>query len=518
MKKVTAVESLKTFAASTPSAITDMQGTLRRFIADKSYPLSIVIKMAKENIFGQAFRQLVLREEGATDGTLFNYMATILPGAKPALMAEYTGQESQNMAIDRAIANSGHRNTPFHIHGEGATSYFTPTNLSGLTTTGSTRIRDTRIAIIGYGAAGIIAHRALASMGFSNVAVFEKSRNGLGIWSQKNVYDGTKNNPRILSMLDQSLPAGPGPGIDVKNFLENLQPSTYGVHRNSAVKSIVPRSFDHAVHSEEYGTNTFPIVINTMGMGKPRPLSDPKRMTTSATSTIAGPRWQQTLTENDVRNKKFVFIGLGNSTAEMLRQIHKYADEGVEVDYRIITHYPEDAVWNPRSYVEHDGRLFRVFRDLSKLNLVDFQGDLPDSLRDYQRALHAKKILYGVKRWEIKGDKVGVFNAKGNTIAEVGYDKIFSLTGYQHSEASFTPFGCTYNPEGNCARYDYDGEFIADPAASGEDRLYKGYFGFGSILESAHNQNAIVIPGMLHRLGDLLFGVLMRATENQHRR
>ena len=56
--------------------------------------------------------------------------------------------------------------------------------------------------------------------------------------------------------------------------------------------------------------------------------------------------------------------------------------------------------------------------------------------------------------------------------------------------------------------YEYDGEFQDD---YGE--VMKGYFGFGAVLDAPHNPNAIVIPGMMARLGDLLFGVLMRAVE-----
>ena len=61
--------------------------------------------------------------------------------------------------------------------------------------------------------------------------------------------------------------------------------------------------------------------------------------------------------------------------------------------------------------------------------------------------------------------------------------------------------------------YDYDGEFQKKPGAIGRERVYKGYFGIGAILDSSHNQNSIVIPGMIHSIPDLLFGIIMRSYE-----
>ena len=59
----------------------------------------------------------------------------------------------------------------------------------------------------------------------------------------------------------------------------------------------------------------------------------------------------------------------------------------------------------------------------------------------------------------------------------------------------------------------YDGE-VQRSAFRPANRLHKGFFGFGSVLESPFNPNAIVIPGMIHRIGDLLFGIVMRAAEH----
>lgn len=514
MKRTTAVELLKTFGESDISMIPDIPGVLRRMFEDKGFNPLVALRLSKAKIFGKLVRQLVLRQEGANDGGLFDYAGLVMNKTAPAPMSPYKGSGEENAVIDRALANSGHRNSNGHIQGEGATSFFNPPNLSRiLTESGRLNLDDIPIAIIGHGAAGILASHALRLIGFRRIHVYEK-RDSLGIWSQRNVYGGTKNNPRNLLFLRNELEAAPGPGIDIRRFLENLITSSPSP---SNIASVRPGNLGHTIETSDGHTHIFPIVINAIGLGKPKPLSDPNRMITTASQTEAGPRWQQQLGTNEVRGKRFIFVGLGNSTAEMIHQLHTFMDDGVDVDYRIVTHYPEDAVWNPRSYVEQDGKMFRVFRDLSRLNLVDFQGDLPISLQDYQRALYGKKILYGVKRWELKGKKLGVFNKNGKPITEVDYTNMYSLTGYQHTEESITRFGCKYDPVGKCPLYDYDGEFVSNPGESGGDRLFKGYFGFGSILESPHNQNAIVLPGMFHRIGDLLFGVIMRAAEYANR-
>ena len=80
-----------------------------------------------------------------------------------------------------------------------------------------------------------------------------------------------------------------------------------------------------------------PIVINTLGVGKPLPPNRKGYMTTSVKGSEAGIRWQQVLTPEQAekyRSKSLVFIGLGNSTAEMLMQISKLNAQGFNIDYK----------------------------------------------------------------------------------------------------------------------------------------------------------------------------------------
>jgi hypothetical protein len=77
--------------------------------------------------------------------------------------------------------------------------------------------------------------------------------------------------------------------------------------------------------------------------------------------------------------------------------------------------------------------------------------------------------------------------------------------------------GFSYDKDGLYPHYDYDGEFMRDPTATGGERLFKGYFGLGSILNAPGNRNSIVIPGMIFRAPDMMFGIIIRTAEHYYR-
>lgn len=497
MYGMTATERIKTFA---PAGLQFMDlGDLRGFMTAKGFDLNVVARLAEDRFFGRLFSELVLRVENP-DTELLDQYGTALGSIAVSKSQPYTGCDSQNSRIDTALANSGISSGPRRF-GEGSATFFNyqpPIPES---------IQSVPIAVIGYGAAGIMVSFALRSLGFMNVDVFEKSA-PLGIWGYENVNKLSRNNPVRLEFFGKLLESAPGSGIEVRDFLRHFEIRS----RKAEVRGIQPGNLRHKIMFAAGKPAQYPIVINAVGLGKPKPVSDPARMVTQTGSQHAGARWQQRLEAEKIVGKRIVLIGLGNSTAEMLQQIHSIIDAGYEVDYRVITHYPEDAVRNPNRYVASEGKTYRVFRDISRPNLVDYQGDLPHSRRDYFRALHGGKIIPDVKRWEV--ETPGVMTVFGPSKERVLYDKIMTLIGYHQGEENMSALGCLYDPKGKCGVFDYDGEYVAmEGQRNAVKRLHKGCFGFGSVLETPFNPNAIVIPGMLHRIGDLLFGVIMRAAE-----
>lgn len=497
----TAVERLKSFATA---GLEQMNlGDLRSYIDAKGFDLDIVEHLGRRRLFGELMKQMVVRNP-VLNAELLDQFTPALKISDPAHVAAYTGAHEQNGRIDMALVNSGTFNQARFV-GEGAGANFV-TNVRV-----PEEIRATPIAVIGYGAAGVMITFALRELGFTNVTVFEKSK-PLGIWAQPNVHDLSRNNPRRLEFYGRILESAPGSGREVKEFLQKLSVAT---PRTLSATGIKPGNMKHKITFADGSFAEYPIVINAVGLGKPKPISDPKRMTTH-TVGHAGIRWQLQLETARAAGQRYVMIGLGNSTAEMLRQIHTLIDRGVGIDYHILTHYPRDAVYNPSNYVHHKDTMYRVFRDVSRPNLVDFQGDLGLSRYDYFRALSAGKIISDVSRWELKDDFVGIWQGKKQS-GSLPYNTLMTLIGYKQPEDAMENMGCAYDTDHQCGYFDFDGEIHAQTPAKGKkkSRVHKGYFGFGSVLETPFNPNAIVIPGMMFRIGDVLFGIIMRALEHR---
>ena len=506
----TATEHLKTFGPNGDQFIE--LSDLRSYMDAKGFDLSVVAKIAEQGSFASLFSHLVLRTSERINYARLNAYVDALRYVEPTERQVYTGTDAQNGKIDAAIANSG-RTLGLRRHGEGSASQFLPVvQIPGA-------IRTVPIAIVGYGAAGIMADFALRSLGFTNITVYEKAK-ALGIWGHNNVFTLSRNNPLKLQFFNSTLEPAPGGGDEVKAFLERLAVSQ---PRDLRVDRVTPGTLQHTLHFAGGTTKKFPIVINAVGLGKPKPVSDLARMVTKTGERLAGIRWQYKLEREKVVGQRIVLIGLGNSTAEMLRQIHTFTDQGYPIEYRVLTHYPKDAVYNPSDYVPKKGRTYRVFRDISKPNLVDYQGDLAHSRYDYFRALHEGRIVSDVKRWEVKTPGLmSTFGhdaaGKAKPIEDIPFDKVMTLIGYEQPPETMKALGCTYDTKNKCGVFDYDGEVAAKPGEKDPaKRLHKGCFGFGSILQTPHNPNAIVIPGMLHRVGDLMFGVIMRAAEYRKR-
>lgn len=496
---------------------------------DKDYPLA----MFRERVFGnQSLNKLVNkfllrgRSTQKLRGRSLSFDSIVTQGLNPYL-DNYRGTPSQNDAINRSFDASYN---PF-IGQEAAAELEGGVSFSNLTDFPE-YYRNIPIAIIGRGAAGIITARSLYVHGFCNVTVFERrDKQAGGIWAQKSVHGGSRNNPRNLKLFNQALTAAPGSGVEVLRVLTQLD--RYHLFRYGyrgpkelriGVKRIIPGDLQHTLELDDGTTREFGIVINCCGLGSPRPISDPAKMI-GPKDHVRAVRWQYPqLSYEEARNKMFIFVGLGNSTAEMMQIIQNFRRKhGCHVDYRILTHYPSEAIRQPNSTVTHAGIDYRMFRDLSKPDLTAFQGDLEASREAFDTAVKGKKIITDVVEWDVKllpdGRRhIGVRTRDDDQIRGLcDFDELYVMTGYQHTAKALDAMGFSYDKIGLYPHFDYDGEFMRDTTASGGDRLFKGYFGIGSILNSPGNRNSIVIPGMIFRAPDLIFGVILRTAEYFHR-
>lgn len=482
-----------------------MPVALRAFHADKQYARNF--GMLEPDTAADALVKFLLRDPSdlsEDSGKLLVQQAlTQFPGIEYPFQ-DYRGTPQQNIIADRSLTalNSNSR-----FVGEGAQAEFEPSDVVY-----NSKIRSTPIAVIGLGAAGIIVSKALEKIGFTNISTFEKAKEA-GIWAKPNVYGGTKNNPRALTFGDSQLERAQGDGSKdgdhVKRFIEDINNGDDAT-RKAEIAAVYPNrtNFAHELVDQKQVSYTFPIVINCMGTGKPRELHDPERMKLLAGSDSPNVvRWQTLLEPKEMDNKRYCLIGLGNSTAEMMNQFYEAIDDrGMEVDFQILTHFPEDAIFNPSETVQNLRGIYRLFRDLTKPDLTGFQGDLERTRVNYFRALAEGRIVSDVTEWGQKGRFVGYNTRSGKHDKDMEADKVFALTGYRHSVTNLQDMGIPVTADGH-PRYDFDGEF------RNSDGILKGYFGFGAVLDAPHNKNSVVIPGMMFRLPDLLHGVIQRAAQ-----
>ncbi len=508
---------------------------IKQFLKDKGYSNDALEYLSETGVFGSIFANLVLRTESnqiieAINNTDFKSSKRNSSGYYDSI-EPYLGFSYQNEAIDASIPSSDSKNDDQRrLSRKGATRLFrigTPRVLENY------KVADTPIVIIGGGPAGLLTANALVDLGFAshNITVLDKSGDFGGIWKQKNVAGGSKNNPFDINFSGIRIDAAPGPGSSISIFLRDIAKrmernnEEVGVVKGKVTR-ITPGDLNHTVHYiDESGTETTleaPIVINAIGNGKPLPPNREGYMTTPIKDGQAGIRWQQIITPEkaeEFSGKTVVFVGLGNSTAEMMQQIEDYNKLGYGINYRVLTHYPYEAIQNPDSLVRMpDGREFKVFRDIKTPNLTKFEGDLPEMRTVYDAAVRKGRIISDVVNWDVK-DKSIVARTKDGTEITIPFAQLYTLIGYRQDPEALRAMGMTVVDEytGEIA-YDYDGEIQRKPGEVGRKRVHPGYFGIGAVLKSPSNPNAEVIPGIQHRLYDLLFGVIMRSAESAARK
>jgi hypothetical protein len=395
----------------------------------------------------------------------------------------------------------------------------------------------TPIAVIGGGPGGVVSARTLRNAGFKNITLFDNTGMVGGIWNRRHVHQGSKNNPFTIrydgismrppnrhSVQRYDPERSDGilySGQDVRTFVSRL---SSGISHNEAllriqqgnITEIEPGDLDHVVRMKVEGedrTERYPIVIYAPGNGEPLPLSREGYMRTDTARAEAGRRWQKHLGEEELRelaSQKLVFMGLGNSTAEMLYQLQAFEDrEGIDIDYTVLTHRSDTALQTPLEAVDGGEP---VFRDLSKPNLTRLAGDLPHIEALYWKAMIKGKIWGGVSEWQREGDTCRV-TRNGETI-DLPVDRMYSLIGYRQNPDNLRDKGIHVLDEYlGTGAFDFDGEVQKSPGATGRDRLYPGYFVIGSAMKSPHNPNAMVIPGIQYQANDLLTTVALRAAE-----
>ncbi len=557
-----AIARLKAEGANQPLSPTILAPLLRTTLNDKLFSQSAWEKLDSFGIIGSIFANLALRTNNPEVAAAYNAAMQILPDIATQ---SYGGSPEENDGIGRAIAQSVGPKRDL-------ARQLTREHAAGLLDLGNTvdnggivpeELREIPIGILGAGPAGIIAARTLQQLGFSKITVFDPRGEYGGIWTQPNVTGLSKNNPAAMEAFGYRVERTPdsakGSGGEVKEFLLGIvrgdgisggrqlpdvtKAEVIHVDNDGALSHRVTYRQGDQQHSQE-----FAIVINAIGAGKPLPVSRPSHMTTDPESAKhAGTRWQKEFKPGELdkaQGKTLTFIGLGNSTAEMLLQVRAYNQQfkhlpfeerqAKEVNVRVLTHYPFDRIVPDRF-----GRI-GAFRDLRHPNLTQLAGDLPSIRQVFEEARDSGQIVPGVHEWHIiekEEDDPSDGSKKNKTkyiqvhwilpgdednpdgaVEEFPFDEkhFFTLIGYGHSPERLNALGVTVvDPDAREVRHDWDGEVQIEPEAEGDTGIpIPGYFTLGAVRGG---QNDEVIPGILFDMPDTALSIIFRAAEWQRR-
>lgn len=395
---------------------------------------------------------------------------------------------------------------------------------------------DTPIIILGAGPAGILTARTLTEIGYKNIQILDESGKFNGIWKISGVNKGTINNPFNINFLGIKLPASTGRkgsgskllrfldqvifgkkdmnGRRMKNYFMQAMPKLI----KAKVLSIKAGDLNHEVkYRDENGDEqsiTTPILINSLGLGHPTDLMAENAPMKTSTPNKAGSRWQIKITERlaeRLRDKNITLIGLGNSTIEMLMQIQECNRKGFNINYKVLSHYPQASVENPDQYIEFEGREYRVFRDLEKSNLVDLEGDIPAARKAYMKALKDGNIISDVVEWKHETEsKITRIKLRSGKEEDIKTHQQLTLTGYKPSEEIFKAMNISLADDG-CPLYDYDGE--VHNTQKDKQRTFRGYSLIGAIRANKNEPNALVIPGIMDALPKLVFNTILRSID-----
>jgi NAD(P)-binding Rossmann-like domain len=436
----------------------------------------------------------------------------------------YHGSHEENRAVNAAVHHSeverlGLRSTTWW----GASGAY---NGGGLQV--PPQMGSVSILVVGSGAAGIMAARALANAGFANILVMEKRAQTGGIWAMEGLKGAPMAVPFPLRFEQVLLEQAPRPGSDVTRFLGELvaPPRHWGWPAfprvvRAEVLRITPGDLGHRVeYLDERGQErqlTVPLVINAIGVGEPLQPSRPGTMTTDVPHESAGLRWQEIWSEErarGLRGRMVVFISLSNSTLEMLRQIQHYNRQGMGIDYRVVTHYPWSSLLDPLTRIEHRGKTFRFYRDLENYRLLRVAGDLEHVSQAFEEARDTHHIVSHVDRWSLEhGDRRHLVAAfEDGETRRMPCDELYTLIGYGPRAETLEGMGLSVNHRYlGAVDQAYDGEALRLPGAAGRELYWPGYFCFG--LRNAYNPNEVLLPGLFFRLPNLVAGVVCRAAE-----
>jgi hypothetical protein len=375
-------------------------------------------------------------------------------------------------------------------------------------------ISDDRFALVGAGAGSIILASYLTLRGADpeNITFFDPSKRFGGIWRDKNVRMGGFNNPAPLAFTaTHKLSINDRQGNNMRDFLTGIAHDYLRKAKfvGSEVTGLV-RDGDGAwlatagtkQHEADY-------VVLANGTPIPRKL-DGRRIASNLDEHDHGwrprvERQQRKLTNKELRSKRpSVLVGLGNSTAAMIKQIHRYEDDhGTTVPYFVLTDRSEEEILLPNMDTRYGKPIKPVFRDPSSNYLTGYSGDLLKDRINYMRMIHNDRVITDVKEITYD-DSLQIRTQRGRAV--INNARIFVLIGNERDPALFDAIQ-SVNRKGREPKIR-----ACDGAIATKTHGYNSNaFAVGAVAATRRNPNAAVIPGILSQVPGTTLTIALRS-------
>jgi hypothetical protein len=376
-------------------------------------------------------------------------------------------------------------------------------------------IGDDRFAMVGAGAGSILLASYLTLRGADpkNITIFDPANRFGGIWRDKDVRMGGFNNPVPLSFTDDHhLDTRDRRGNNMRDFLDDIAGEYLRKVRfvGSEVTSLVRD--DEGTWQAKAGRKHHEADYVVLANGTPIPRKlDGKRISTNLDELDHGKqplveRQQRKLTNRELRSgRPIVLIGLGNSTAAMINQIHRYEwNHRAVVPYYVLT----DRSWGEVRFPDHNTRMNGkptkpVFRDPKNGYLTGFSGDLSRDQYNYWYMVESGRIMTGVeaithnghleaksKRDKLIIDDPLIFALIGNERDPKLFDQIKSINGKGHEPQIRACDGAV---------------------ATKEHGYNSNVFAIGAVAATRRNPNAAVIPGIMSQVPGTTLTIALRS-------
>ena len=386
---------------------------------------------------------------------------------------------------------------------------------------------DERILMVGAGAGTIICASYLVHRGVdpSNITIADPSGKFGGIWQEDWVRSGGFNNPgpptfsrrHRLSLRNRD-------GNRMLQFLggiaEDYLPDAQLVRSKVADLRRNKHETAWLAVSDEGGITESEHVVLATGSPRARKINS-SRMSSNLDhahkfdpSEITVERHQRQLTPEELSSgRPIILMGLGNSVAYMLRQIHAHEDRnGRDVNYWVVTDKSRSAVRRPG--LPH-GADDPIFRNPDAGDLTGYSADIKLDRSSYFRALNNGKILKDVRevRYDPKNRVLAITDKYDSTRYAQGA-RVFALLGYDVDKSLLRTAGAL--SRGPLRREKpLPNIRPSDGAVETREHGYaSGLFAVGA-LAAIRNPNAAVVAGIFAQVPATALTIALRSYARQ---